>query len=347
MADKRDYYEVLGVDKNATADEIKKAYRKLAKQYHPDCQVGKSEEEQKEAEEHFKEVAEAYGILSNPEKKANYDQFGFADNHASHVDVDDIINEFFNRRSHSQQRVPKGGSIRIRLALSLKDFYYGVHKEIKYKRLEECSNCGGKGHTQDGRKDTCPNCHGMGKIQYNNNGWITIETCPNCNGKGYIIHNPCPICHGDGLAPVDKAVEFDIPKGASAGMELGLQGFGNAPYGNVGEFGDLLILLLEKEDDTFIREGDNLTMIKEVPILSALLGDTVEVSSIDDKIYRFPLKIGTKEGEKFRIAGKGMPVMGTNQYGDMYVLIKHKMPSSLTDDERKILEELKEKDNFS
>lgn len=349
MAEKRDYYEVLGIDKNATLEEIKKAYKKLVIQYHPDKYSTKSIEEQKEAEEKFKEIAEAYDVLSNPEKKERYDTFGFNDATSqsfSDFDMDEFLEKqfgFFRNRKNAPQ---KGRSIRLKLSVSLKDLYYGVHKELKYKVLETCTHCNGNGHTETGHKDVCPVCKGLGKKQYAQNGWVTVETCGNCNGKGYIIHNPCPICHGEGLALTDKTIEFDIPKGAYGGLELGFNGFGHAPNGNIGEHGDLIILLLEKPDETFNREGNHLFIIKEVPIIDALLGNVVEVESIDNKTYRFPINVGTKEGEKFRIANKGMPIMGTNQYGDMYVVIKHKMPSQLNDKEKEMLENLSKMDNF-
>ena len=295
MADKRDYYEILGVAKNATEDEIKKAYRKLAIKYHPDKNPG-----DKEAEEKFKEAAEAYSVLSDSEKRSRYDQFGHSgvDNSgfsASDINLNDIFSAFgdifggfggfggFSGQSRGPQRVARGGDLRATVTLTLKEILEGTEKKLKIKKMVSCSQCHGVGTTEKEGRKTCPKCHGTGVITGVSNTVFgrmqTQTTCPQCKGEGTIITNPCSKCAGSGVERGEKVVQFKIPAGVRNGMQLTLHGEGNeAPRGGIP--GDLYIVIQEQEDPLLFRNGNDVVYNLLIPLHTAIEGGTVEVPTI-------------------------------------------------------------------
>lgn len=349
MAEKRDYYEVLGVEKNASPEDIKKTYRKLAIKYHPDKNQG-----DKEAEAKFKEIAEAYEVLSNPDKRSEYDQFGHAGKQGMGFGDFDLTNFMRNMYGNSFFRhgtqVNKGSTIRIKFPLTLEEMYTGVNKKIKFKKQVTCSHCNGTGHEADGAITTCPQCGGNGMIlnsfRQGNTMYQQAATCPNCKGTGHIIEKPCNVCGGDGVVEKESELDIDIPKGVEHGMHLTVEGKGNAPLHNNGVNGDLIVAVIEKPNNAFERDGSNLMTLKEVSILDAILGNTVTVNCIDGTQCTFKTHIGTKEGEQFRLRGKGMPILNTSNYGDMVVVIKHKMPKYLTDSDKELIGKLNESEAF-
>ena len=324
MADKRDYYEVLGVDRNATLDEIKKAYRKKAIQYHPDKNPGN-----KEAEEKFKEAAEAYSVLSDPDKKARYDQFGHAglggqpgpDFSGGFGDLNDILRDMFGggfsgfsgfggfegfgggRSSGQGQRVYRGRDIRVRVKMTLEEIAKGAEKEISLERNIPCPDCGGKGAKSSADIKTCPACKGTGQIRRVVNGLlgqrISFSTCQQCNGEGKIIVNPCHTCNGTGLIRKKETVKVDIPAGVENGMQLTIRGAGHAAKNN-GINGDLLVLIEEVEHPYLKRDGNNLSYTKIISVMDAMLGATVEVPCLDGT-YKVKVDPGTQSGTVVRL----------------------------------------------
>lgn len=370
MAEKRDYYEVLGVGKNATADEIKKAYRKLAVKYHPDKNPG-----DKAAEEKFKEAAEAYSILSDPDKKAKYDQFGHAgvdgaapDFSGGFGNLNDILNDLFGSafgggfggfggfgggfgggRAGQQQRVYRGRDIRVRVKLTLEEIAKGVEKEISIEKSVPCTECGGKGAKNSSDIKTCPGCNGTGQVQRVVNSFlgqtVTYSTCQQCGGEGKIISNPCRNCGGTGLERRRETIKVKIPAGVEAGMQLTVQGGGHAAKNN-GINGDLLVVIEEQEHPEFKREGNNLYYTKVISVVDAILGTEVEIPCLDGN-YRIKVDAGTQSGTVVRLRNKGLPsVNGYGGTGDMYVKIAVWIPKKLSKEEKAAVEALKGKDGF-
>ncbi len=375
MAEKRDYYEVLGVDKNATADEIKKAYRKVAIKYHPDRQTGKSEAEQKEAEEKFKEAAEAYGVLSDEQKRQQYDQFGFSGPGGfgdggfggggfSMDDIFSMFGEVFGGRGGfsgfsgfgggrggSQQRVHKGSDLRIRVKLTLKEIHDGCTKKFKIRRKVTCPECSGSGAEKGSQSETCPTCNGRG-VQYKVvNSFLgqmqTQTTCSQCNGEGKIIKNKCKHCHGTGVVDQEEVIEVQIPAGVQEGMILPVSGKGNMGI-HGGIPGDLQVIITEAEDETYIRDGQNIIYNLLLDFPTAALGGTVDIPSIDGKTLRITIEPGTQPGTVKRLRGKGLPPVRGYGYtnGDLIVNISVYVPKTLTKDEKKAIESLRGSDNF-
>lgn len=361
MAERKDYYKILGVteeEKKLQGKDFEKAikpkYKKLALQFHPDKQQGKSESEKKEAEEKFKEVAEAYEVLSNSEKRSQYDNpasnfkfDGFSggfDDFMKGFGFDFNFNPFGNKGN--QKRVNKGQSIRISLGVSLEDIYNGVEKTLKYKRMDKCPTCGGSGKGHNSRVETCSHCGGTGQF-FQQNGFVqTISTCPYCKGKGTIMINPCPTCNGNGIVETENTVKVNIPKGVMQGTQMNLQGQGNAPLNCDGIYGDLLVVFIENEHPKFERNGNDLYFMLEIPVIDGMLGCNVEVETIDGKKLSTKIAQGAEDGYKIRFGGKGMPIMNTNNFGNMIGVIKLKMPKKLTNEEIQLLNQLKEKENF-
>lgn len=370
MAEKRDYYEVLGVGKNATADEIKKAYRKLAVKYHPDKNPG-----DKAAEEKFKEAAEAYSILSDPDKKAKYDQFGHAgvdgaapDFSGGFGNLNDILNDLFGSafgggfggfggfgggfgggRTGQQQRVYRGRDIRVRVKLTLEEIAKGVEKEISIEKSVPCTECGGKGAKNSSDIKTCPGCNGTGQVQRVVNSFlgqtVTYSTCQQCGGEGKIISNPCRNCGGTGLVRRRETIKVKIPAGVEAGMQLTVQGGGHAAKNN-GINGDLLVVIEEQEHPELKREGNNLYYTKVISVVDAILGTEVEIPCLDGN-YRIKVDAGTQSGTVVRLRNKGLPsVNGYGGTGDMYVKIAVWIPKKLSKEEKAAVEALKGKDGF-
>ena len=372
MANKRDYYEVLGVDKSASADEIKKAYRKLAIKYHPDKNPG-----DKEAEEKFKEAAEAYSVLSDADKKAKYDQFGHAGVEGAGPDfsggfgnLNDILNDLFggafgggfggfggfgggfgggSRGGQRQQRVYRGRDIRVRVKLTLEEIAKGVEKEISIEKSVPCTECGGKGAKNSSDIKTCPGCNGTGHVQRVVNSFlgqtVTYSTCQQCGGEGKIISNPCRSCGGTGLVRKRETIKVKIPAGVEAGMQLTVQGEGHAAKNN-GINGDLLVVIEEQEHPNLKREGNNLYYTKVISMPDAILGAEVEIPCLDGP-YKIKVDAGTQSGEVVRLRGRGLPtVNGYGGTGDLYVKIAVWIPKKLDKDDKAVIESLRNKDAF-
>ena len=369
MASKRDYYEVLGVGKDASADEIKKAYRKLAVKYHPDKNPG-----DKEAEEKFKEAAEAYSILSDPDKKARYDQFGHAGVEGAGPDfsggfgnLNDILNEIFGSAfgggfgggfggfggfgsgQRQQQRVYRGRDIRVRVKLTLEEIAKGVEKEITIEKSVPCTDCNGKGARNSSDIKTCPACNGTGQVQRVVNSFlgqtISYSTCQQCGGEGKIISNPCKSCGGTGLVRKRETIKVRIPAGVEAGMQLTLQGQGHAAKNN-GINGDLLVVIEEVEHKDLKREGNNLFYTKIISLPEAILGGDVEIPGIDGT-YKIKVDPGTQSGTVVKLKGRGLPtVNGYGGTGDLYVKIAVWIPRKLEKEDKAVIESLRGKESF-
>lgn len=368
--EKRDYYEVLGVEKNASADEIKKAYRKKAIQYHPDKNPG-----DKEAEEKFKEAAEAYDVLSNPDKRARYDQFGhagmsgaagnggpFGGFSGGGMSMDDIFSMFgdiFGGHSGgfsgfggfgggAQQRVFRGSDLRVKVKLNLKEVSTGVEKKFKLKKYVTCQHCHGTGAEGNGGMETCPTCKGSGSVIRNQQTILgtmqTRTTCPTCGGEGKIIKNKCKECGGEGIVYGEEVVSVKIPAGVADGMQLSMSGKGNAGKHN-GVPGDLLILVEEEPNKELIRDDNDLIYNLLLSFPTAALGGAVEIPTIDGKV-KVKIEPGTQPGKVLRLRGKGIPNVNGYGTGDLLVNISIYVPEALSKDEKKALEEMEGSDNF-
>ena len=362
---KRDYYEVLGVDKSASANDIKKAYRKLAIQYHPDKNPGN-----KEAEEKFKEAAEAYSVLSDPDKKARYDQFGFEGVNGAGggsgfggagMDMNDIFSMFgdifgghggfsgfsgFGGGSAGPQKF-RGSDQRVKVKLTLQEIANGVTKKFKLKKYVSCSHCGGSG-AEGGATETCPDCKGTGRVVRTQQSFFGVMrsevACPRCNGQGKIIKNKCPHCNGDGITMGEEIVEVNIPAGVYEGMQLSMRGKGNAGKYN-GVPGDLLILIEEEKHPTLVRDENDLIYSLLLDIPTATLGGFAEIPTIDGKA-KVTIEAGTQPGKVLRLRGKGLPTLNGYGKGDIVVNISVYIPETLSKDEKKVIESLRDSDNF-
>ena len=367
--EKRDYYEVLGVERNATADEIKKAYRKKAIQYHPDKNPG-----DKTAEEKFKEAAEAYDVLSNPDKRARYDQFGHAGlggaagnggpygGFGGGMSMDDIFSMFgdiFGGRGgfggfggfggeSSQQRRYRGSDLRVKVKLNLKEISTGVEKKFKLKKYVTCEHCHGTGAEGNSGSETCPTCKGSGTVIRNQQTILgtmqTRTTCPTCGGEGKVIKNKCKECAGEGIVYGEEVVTVKIPAGVADGMQLSMSGKGNAGKHN-GVPGDLLILVEEEPDKELVRDENDLIYNLLLSFPTAALGGTVEIPTIDSKV-KVKIEPGTQPGKVLRLRGKGLPSVNGYGTGDLLVNVSVYVPEALSKDEKKALQEMEESDNF-
>ncbi len=364
---KRDYYEVLGVSRSANADEIKKAYRKAAIKYHPDKNPG-----DKEAEDKFKEAAEAYDVLSNPDKRARYDQFGHEGMNSSMggnasgtyggFSMDDIFRNFgdifgghfggFSGFDGSQggsgRRVNRGSDLRVKVKLSLKEVVHGTTKKLKINKLVTCDKCGGTGAKDSASYSTCPTCNGSGYVTRVVNTFFgrtqTTAPCGQCNGEGKIITAPCDKCKGEGTVKAEEVIEIKIPAGVSEGMQLSVSGKGNAArHGGVN--GDLLVLIEEEKNQSLVRDGNDLICNMNITIPTALLGGEIEVPTVDSKA-KIKVEPGTHAGKVLRLRGKGVPDINGYGQGDQLVVIDITVPSHLGSDEKKLVEQLAEKSSF-
>lgn len=370
--EKRDYYEVLGVSKTATPEELKKAYRKLAIKYHPDKNPG-----DKAAEEKFKEAAEAYDVLSNPEKRQKYDQFGhsmgpqgFGGGGGSYgfggggFSMEDIFAQFgdiFGGRyggfdggfsgaagGRPRKHVNKGTDLRITVKVSLKDIADGVDKKLKIPRLVACPHCKGTGAKDGTAFHTCPRCHGSGYIttvQQTFMGAMQSQSvCPECNGEGKVISEKCSYCGGSGVEKKDEIISFHIPAGVEDGMTLTLRGQGNAPRGG-GVNGDLLVKIQEEKDPELIRDGNDLIYNLMLDFPTAALGGTAEVPTLTGRA-RLKITPGTQPGKVLRLRGKGLPQMNGGSTGDLLVNVMIYVPEQLNDTEKAAIESLKNAPNI-
>ena len=378
MADKRDYYEVLGIGKNATADEIKLAYRKAAMKWHPDRWVEGTDAEKKTAEEKFKEASEAYSVLSDPDKKARYDQFGFAgvdgqagpDFSGGFGNLEDILRDLFgggfggfgggfggfsgfggSGSSRTQTRVYKGRDIRTRVRLTLEEIAKGVEKEITIERNRPCPDCGGRGTKSQSDIKTCPTCKGAGQVQHVTSTLfgrtMTYSTCPRCGGEGIIVTNPCRTCGGTGLVRKKETVKVKIPAGVEDGMQLTIRGEGHAAPHN-GVNGDLLVIIEEVAHSNLKRDGNNLFYTTMISVTDAILGTEITVPCLDGS-YKVKVDPGTQSGAVVRLRGKGLPAVSGygSGTGDMYVKILVWIPKKLSRDEQAALQNMRASRSFT
>ncbi len=351
MSTKRDYYEVLGVDRNVDDNALKKAYRKLAMKYHPDRNP-----DNKEAEEKFKEVNEAYEVLSDAEKRRRYDQFGhdgvngqfgggsqgFGGGFGGFEDIfGDIFGDVFGGQRTRRRGPERGQDIKQRVTISFEDAAFGKKIEIKLNRTEECSECHGSGAKAGTGKKTCPTCNGTGEVrtvQRTPFGNIqSSRTCSTCNGEGEIIETPCPKCHGKGHTRKVKTIEVDIPAGIDDGQMIKLSGQGEIGKKG-GPRGDLYIVVSIKEHPLFTRDGFDVYFEMPITFVQATLGDEIEVPTIDGKV-KYTIPEGTQSGTTFRLRDKGIPRLRGNSRGDQYIKITVEIPKKLNEKQKDILRE--------
>ena len=358
--EKRDYYEVLGVSKGASEDEIKKAYKKLARKYHPDMNPG-----DKEAEEKFKEVNEANEVLSDPEKKARYDQFGFAGVDPSYGaggpggaggfgggfdfgDLGDIFGSFFGggfgggqTRRNGPQR---GESIRASVSVTFTEAAFGCEKEVTIERSEQCPTCKGNGCAPGTTPEICPDCHGSGVVQVQQRTpmgvFASSRPCQRCRGTGKIIHQPCTDCGGTGAVRKRKTIKVNIPAGIDHGQTISLRGQGNAGK-NGGPAGDLLITVMVRPHELFRREGNDVFCEAPITFSQAVLGATLEIPTIDGQV-KYDIPEGTQTGTVFRLRGKGIPVLNGRGRGDQYVTVTIETPRNLNREQKEALKKFSE-----
>ena len=339
MAERKDYYKILGVDKNASEDEIKKSYKKLAIQFHPDKFATESEEKKKEAEEKFKEINEAYSVLSDKEKRAQYDNpqpEGFGWN---------PFGGFNPFAAQQQQRVNIGTDIRINVHVSIEEAYNGILKKIKFKRHEHCPDCNGTG-SKDGTETVCPYCKGTGMFReesrQGNAFFVKTYPCPKCGGTGQIVKDPCKKCKGTGLVQNEVIEEIDVPSGVFTNATMTLNGKGNEPKGE-GIPGNMHVIFTVDNNDYYQIENQNIVHIEEVPFNEALLGCEREITLIDGTKKTIKLEEGCENGKGYIVKGKGMPIITTpyGGYGDFLIRIKFKFPKKLSKQQKALLKEFK------
>lgn len=343
MENKRDYYEVLGVSRTATQEELKKAYRKLTFQYHPDRNPG-----DKEAEEKFKEAAEAYNVLRDEEKRARYDQFGFAgvgqgQGFTNTSDIfsqfGDLFGDFFGFGGGSGGAM-EGSDLRYSLTISFEQACHGDEVKLNLPRHVTCEKCGGSGCAPGTSPETCPTCRGRGQIR-RSQGFFTLATpCPSCHGTGQHIPKPCPTCHGEGRVKKNKELYVRIPAGVDSGTRLRVHGEGEAGI-NGGPAGDLYVVINVRPSDVFERQGQDLIYTKEISFVQAALGARITVPGLDGEI---PLDIpkGVQSGTMLRVAGQGIPYIGRSQKGDLLVEVKVVTPQKLSERQIELLKEFEE-----
>ena len=352
---KRDYYEVLGVNKSASADQIKSAYRKLAVKYHPDKNKG-----DKGAEEKFKEASEAYHVLSNSERKQNYDNFGHAafenggggrggfgnfdfSNHFSDI-FEDFFGEGFGGGRRSRRSNNRGSDLRYDLSISLEEAFSGKKQDIKFSTSEKCDTCSGSGSKPGHQAGACSMCGGHGQVR-SNQGFFTVQqTCPQCAGVGEEITHPCSSCNGQGKKQASKRLSVNIPKGVDDGTRIRLSGKGEAGSRG-GSSGDLYLFINVHSHDLFKRSDENLFFECPVSIADAALGTSIEIPTIDGGKAKIKIPAGTQSGKQFRLRGKGMPYMRGSDFGDLYVQVNTEVPISLNKEQKELLEKFREIEN--
>lgn len=360
---KRDYYEVLGVNKSASADEIKKAYRKMAIKYHPDKNPG-----DKEAEEKFKEAAEAYDVLSDQQKRSKYDQFGHAAFEggaggggfygAGGMSMDDIFSQFgdifegmgfggFGGSRRGGRTVNKGSNLRVKVNLTLADVAKGVEKKLKVKKYVTCEHCQGTGAKDNSSMKNCSTCNGTGVVTRIVNSMFgrmqSTQACPQCGGEGKIITDKCPHCNGEGIKLSEEVITIKIPAGVESGMQLSVNGKGNAARRG-GINGDLLVLIEETPDKELVRDGQNLIYHLYMSIPDVVLGAPVEVPTVEGKV-RVTIDPGTQPGKVLRLKGKGLPEVNGYSKGDLLVRVDVFVPTTLTKEEKKLFEQLRQSES--
>ena len=363
---KRDFYQVLGVTKSASAEEIKKAYRKVAMQFHPDRNP-----DNKEAEEKFKEAAEAYEVLNNPDKKARYDQYGHAGlggaaggHGGGGMNMDDIFSNFgdifgdegfgsfFGGRrgggGGQRQRGNRGSNLRVKIKLNYEEILKGAHKTIKVKKYVGCTKCNSSGAKDSASVQTCGTCQGSGQVRRVTNTFLgqmqTVTTCPTCNGDGTSITQKCVACKGEGRTYDEEKIELDIPAGVQDGMQLSVSGKGNAGERG-GSAGDLLVVIEEEKHAELIREGLNVLYELHISFPDAVIGTEIEIPTITGKA-KIKIPSGTQAGKIFRLKGKGFPSVNSYEKGDQLINVNVWTPQKLNVEETKIIESLRGAENF-
>ena len=352
---KRDYYDVLGVNKNSTPDQIKSAYRKLAVKYHPDKNKG-----DKESEEKFKEASEAYHVLSNIERKQNYDNFGHAafenggagrggfgnfdfSNHFSDI-FEDFFGESFAGGRRGRRSNNRGSDLRYDLSITLEEAYNGKKQDIKFSTSEKCDTCKGSGSKPGHDAGSCSMCGGHGQVR-SSQGFFTVQqTCPQCSGSGEEITNPCSSCGGQGKKQASKRLSVTIPKGVDDGTRIRLAGKGEAGSKGSGN-GDLYLFINVYSHELFKRSEENLFFECPISIADAALGTSIEIPTIDGGKAKIKIPSGTQTGKQFRLKGKGMPFMRGSGTGDLYVQVNTEVPVSLNREQKELLEKFREIEN--
>jgi molecular chaperone DnaJ len=362
---KRDYYEVLGVSKDATKDEIKKAYRKNALKFHPDKNPG-----DKKAEENFKEAAEAYEVLSNDDKKARYDRYGHAGMGnggngfgGGGMTVEDIFSSFgdifgdafgggfgaFGGSRSRGKRVNKGSNLRVKVKLNLQEIAAGTEKKIKVTKYDTCTVCTGTGAADASSVSTCQTCHGSGHVTRLTNTMLgqmqTTSVCPSCGGEGSTITKKCTACYGEGIVQKEDVIKINIPAGVGKGMQMTVSGKGNAPRRG-GVNGDLLVVIDEEEHPELMREGNDLIYNLFVSIPDAILGTQVEIPTVDNNV-KINIEPGTQSGRILRLRGKGLPEVNGYGRGDLLVNVNVWIPKKTTKEENKIIEKFRDSTSFT
>jgi len=352
---KRDYYEVLGINKSASADQIKSAYRKLAVKYHPDKNKG-----DKGSEEKFKEASEAYHVLSNAERKQNYDNFGHAafenggggrggfgnfDFSSSFSDIfEDFFGEGFGGGRRSRRSNNRGSDLRYDLSITLEEAYSGKKQDIKFSTSEKCTTCKGSGSKPGTSASSCSMCGGHGQVR-SSQGFFTVQqTCPQCSGSGEQITNPCSECSGQGKRQASKRLSVTIPKGVDDGTRIRLSGKGEAGTKGAGS-GDLYLFINVYSHDLFKRSDENLFFECPISIADAALGTSIEIPTIDGGKAKIKIPAGTQSGKQFRLKGKGMPYMRGSGNGDLYIQVNTEVPISLNREQKELLEKFREIEN--
>lgn len=365
---KRDYYEILGVSKSADESEIKKSYRKIAMQYHPDRNPNDAK-----AEEKFKEAAEAYEVLSNADKRAKYDRYGHAGVNGQSgggfggrdgMTMDDIFSQFGDifgdggspfdsffggGRGRGRGQGQRGTDLRVKINLTLEEIANGVTKKIKVKKQVSCQTCAGSGAKNSNAVKTCNTCGGSGMVRQVRSTFLgqmqTTTTCPTCNGSGQMITDKCDTCHGKGTHQGEETIEIKIPAGVSSGMQLSVSGKGNSGLKG-GPSGDLLVSIEEMPHDLFDRDGNNIIYDFNISFPQAVLGTSIEVPTIDGKV-KVKVPAGTPSGKVFRLKGKGLPSVQSYQKGDQLIIVNVFTPKKVNEEERILMEKLAEMPNFN
>ena len=358
MANKRDYYEVLGIDKNATDEDIKRAYRKKAKECHPDLHPN-----DKEAEARFKELNEANEVLSDPDKRARYDQFGFDGpdmgggaggnpfvgmESSGMGGMGDIFDQLFNGgmggSAQARRNAPRqGNDVRYELRLTFEEAAKGCHKSVEFYRYENCATCGGSGAKPGTQPQTCSMCKGTGQIRQSGGWMTTVRTCPACGGSGKVIKDKCSSCGGSGRVRMRRTLELDVPAGVDDNIVLSKRGQGE-PGANGGPNGDLLIQITVKPHKLFRREGTNLRLEVPISFTQAALGAEIDVPTLDGSV-KYTIPEGTQTDTEFRIRGKGIQQLGSNNKGDLIFKVRVETPRRLTEKQRELLRQFDGDDN--
>jgi len=353
---KRDYYEVLGIARGASSDEIKKAYRKLAIQFHPDKNPG-----DKASEEKFKEATEAYEVLSDEKKRRTFDQYGFAglegmgggmggdfrSSHAFHDfedifgGIDDIFGSFFGGGGR-QQAANRGSDLRYDVEIGFKDAVYGSSLEVSYNRNVSCEVCKGSGAEAGSKKRTCPTCQGSGQVRRSTGFFSIAQPCPTCHGEGFVIENPCKACSGSGLKKKSEKLKIDVPPGIQSGRKLRLAGKGEAGP-NGGPTGDLYVYFHVKDHAYFARDNDDLVCVVPISMTQAILGAEIKVRTLDEKLVKLKVAPGTANGKTLRIRGEGVPLLSNpERKGDLWIKIMVKIPDKVSVKAKELLRQIAE-----